>query len=139
MAKAGTGDRIRWFCVDCGKRVKARPEHAGNQFKCPFCENMSKVPHTSEPGAVRDKAVSASAGKERKKIVEHKLKFLGGGDPDKQDAQGDANLLLRQIELYADHFTPRLIGTETIEGRPAYVLQFLLNPDTWLSLYPWAQ
>ena len=70
MAKAGTGDRIRWFCVDCGKRVKARPEHAGNQFKCPFCENMSKVPHTSEPGAVRDKAVSASAGKERKKIVE---------------------------------------------------------------------
>jgi len=67
--------------------------------------------------------------KERKKIVEHKLKFLGGGDPDKQDAQGDANLLLRQIELYADHFTPRLIGTETVEGRPVYVLQFLLNPE----------
>ena len=67
--------------------------------------------------------------KERKKISEHKLKFLGGGKPEEQDSEGDANLLVRQIELYADHFTPRLIGAETVEGRPAYVLQFLLNPE----------
>jgi hypothetical protein len=67
--------------------------------------------------------------KERKKIVEHKLKFLGGGKPEELDAKGDANLLVRQIELYGDHFTPRLIGAETVEGRPAYILQFLLNPE----------
>ena len=67
--------------------------------------------------------------KERKKISEHKLKFLGGGKPEELDSESDANLLVRQIELYADHFTPRLIGAETVEGRPAYVLQFLLNPE----------
>ena len=66
--------------------------------------------------------------KEREKIRENKLKFLGGGKPDNSDSDGDANLFLRQIELYGDHFVPRLVGTETVEGRPAHVLQFLLNP-----------
>lgn len=70
---------------------------------------------------------SEQVEKERKKISENKLKFLGDGKPD--DSDGDANLLVRQIELYGDHFIPRLIGIETVEGRAAYVLQFLLNPE----------
>ena len=67
--------------------------------------------------------------KERKKISEHKLKFLGTGSPDNPEAKGDANLLLRQIELYGDHFLPRLLGTGPVHGRPAYILQFLFDPD----------
>ena len=72
---------------------------------------------------------SEQVEKERKKISENKLKFLGDGKPDESDSDGDANLLVRQIELYGDHFIPRLIGIETVEGRAAYVLQFLLNPE----------
>lgn len=71
--------------------------------------------------------------KESKKILEHKLKFLGGGKPEEQDVKSDANLLVRQIEQYRDHFTPRLIGTGTVEGRPAYVLQFLLDKENQLK------
>jgi len=67
--------------------------------------------------------------KESKKILEHKLKFLGGGKEDEQDA----NLLVRQIEQYRDNFTPRLFGTGTVEGRPAYVLQFLLDEKNKLD------
>tara|TARA_B100001964_G_C14162244_1_gene567329 strand:- start:423 stop:1370 length:948 start_codon:yes stop_codon:yes gene_type:complete len=66
--------------------------------------------------------------KERKKIRENQVKFLGGGDPTQTNAQGDADLLLRQIERYGDRFTPRLIGEETVHGRPAYILQFLFDP-----------
>lgn len=66
--------------------------------------------------------------KERKKISENQVKFLGGGDPTQTNAQGDADLLLRQIERYGDRFTPQLIGEETVHGRPAYILQFLFDP-----------
>ena len=67
--------------------------------------------------------------KERKKIRENQVKFLGGGDPTQTNVQGDADLLLRQIERYSDRFTPQLIGEETIHGRPTYILQFLFDSN----------
>ena len=67
--------------------------------------------------------------KERKKIRENQVKFLGGGDPTQANVQGDAELILRQIERYGDRFTPQLIGGETIRGRPAYILQFLFDSN----------
>ena len=67
--------------------------------------------------------------KERKKIRENQVKFLGGGDPTQANVEGDADLLLRQIERYSDRFTPQLIGEETIHGRPAYILQFLFDSN----------
>jgi len=66
--------------------------------------------------------------KERRKISENKTKFLGQGNPD-ETGKGDANLLLRQMELYGDHFVPRLLGTGSVHGRPAYILQFLFEPS----------
>ena len=65
--------------------------------------------------------------KERKKIRENQVKFLGGGNPTKANAHGDADLILRQIERYGDRFTPQLIGEEIIRERPAYILQYLFN------------
>ena len=67
--------------------------------------------------------------KEHHEIQKHQTKFLGGGDPTKTDAQGDANLILRQIERYGDRFIPRLIGEESIENRPAYIMQFLFDAE----------
>ena len=67
--------------------------------------------------------------KERKKIRENQVKFLGGGDPTQANVEGDADLLLRQIERYSDRFTPQLIGEETIHGRPTYILQFLFDSN----------
>ena len=67
--------------------------------------------------------------KERKKIRENQVKFLGGGDPTQANVQGDADLLLRQIERYSDRFTPQLISEETIHGRPTYILQFLFDSN----------
>ena len=67
--------------------------------------------------------------KERRKIEKHKMKFLGTGNPDDPNAKADAHLLMRQIDLYGDHFLPRLLGTGTVQGRPAYILQFLFDPD----------
>jgi len=68
--------------------------------------------------------------KERKKISKHQRKFLGGKESDKsKNSRGDEKLLVRQIERYGDHFIPRLLGEGTFEGRPAYILQFLHNPE----------
>ena len=35
---------------------------------------------------------------------------------------------MRQIEKYGEQFEPHLLGTESVEGRPAYVLQFFVKP-----------
>ncbi|HIG81138.1 MAG TPA: hypothetical protein EYQ62_05765 [Verrucomicrobiales bacterium] len=68
--------------------------------------------------------------KERKEIHKHQIKIMGSGkskeDPDRE---GDANLMVRNIEKHRDKFIPHLIGTETINGRPAYILQFLHDPE----------
>ena len=37
--------------------------------------------------------------------------------------------MVRNIEKHRDKFIPHLIGTETINGRPAYILQFLHDPE----------
>ena len=68
--------------------------------------------------------------KERKEIHKHQIKIMGSGkskeDPDRQ---GDANLMVRNIEKHHDKFIPHLIGIETVNGRPSYVLQFLHDPE----------
>jgi len=68
--------------------------------------------------------------KERKEIHKHQIKIMGSGkskeDPNRQ---GDANLMVRNIEKHRDKFIPHLIGTEAINGRPAYILQFLHDPE----------
>ena len=35
---------------------------------------------------------------------------------------------MRQIEKYGEQFEPHLLGTESVEGRPAYALQFFVKP-----------
>ena len=67
--------------------------------------------------------------KERQKILKNKAKYLGQGNADNPKAKGDSNMLLRQMKRYGDHFVPRLLGTGPVHGRPAYILQFLLNPS----------
>ena len=68
--------------------------------------------------------------KERKEIHKHQIKIMGSGkskeDPNRQ---GDTNLMVRNIEKHRDKFIPHLIGTEAINGRPAYILQFLHDPE----------
>ena len=66
--------------------------------------------------------------KELKEIQKHQWKILGKGKNDVPNSKGDANLLVRQIEKHHHHFLPRLLGADTIHGRPAYILQFLPNP-----------
>jgi len=68
--------------------------------------------------------------KERKKIHKHQIKILGKSESaEDPDREGDANLMVRNIEKHRDKFIPHLIGTETVNGRPAYILQFLHNPE----------
>jgi len=42
--------------------------------------------------------------------------------------KGDSNLMVRNIEKHRDKFIPRLIGTEIVNGRLAYILQLLPDP-----------
>ena len=65
--------------------------------------------------------------KEHREIKKNQIKFLGNGNSSETDVENDANLILRQIEQYGDRFTPRLIGEETINGRPAYIMQYLFD------------
>jgi hypothetical protein len=68
--------------------------------------------------------------KERKEIHKHQIKIMGSGESKEDpDREGDANLMVRNIEKHRDKFIPHLIGTETINGRPAYILQFLHDPE----------
>jgi hypothetical protein len=68
--------------------------------------------------------------KERKEIHKHQIKIMGSGESKEDpDRKGDANLMVRNIEKHRDKFIPHLIGTETINGRPAYILQFLHDPE----------
>ncbi len=68
--------------------------------------------------------------KERKEIHKHQIKIMGKGDSaNDPDQQGDANLMVRNIEKHRDKFIPHLIGTETVNDRPAYILQFLHDPE----------
>ena len=68
--------------------------------------------------------------KERKEIHKHQIKIMGSGESKEDpDRKGDANLMVRNIEKHRDKFIPHLIGTETINDRPAYILQFLHDPE----------
>ena len=68
--------------------------------------------------------------KERKEIHKHQIKIMGSGESkEDSDRKGDANLMVRNIEKHRGKFIPHLIGTETINGRPAYILQFLHDPE----------
>jgi len=70
--------------------------------------------------------------KEHRNISKTKLKFLGAqakaGTGGEKKNEGDARLIVRQIEKYGEQFEPHLLGTESVEGRPAYVLQFFVKP-----------
>ena len=70
--------------------------------------------------------------KEHRNISKTKLKFLGAqakaGTAGEKKDEGDARLIVRQIEKYGEQFEPHLLGTESVEGRPAYVLQFFVKP-----------
>ena len=69
--------------------------------------------------------------KEHRNIRKTQLKFLGGkkeGDDSHEKEEGDARLIVRQIEQYGEQFEPHLLGTESVQGRPAYVLQFFVKP-----------
>jgi hypothetical protein len=45
------------------------------------------------------------------------------------DGKGDPELRGRKFDFYRDKFVPRLISTETIAGRPAYIVQFVPDPS----------
>ena len=66
--------------------------------------------------------------KQHREIQKTMLKVLGNGGKGEGQDDGDARLLLRQIEEYGDQFKPTLIGTETVRDRPAYVLNFTVLP-----------
>ena len=68
--------------------------------------------------------------KERKEIHKHQIKIMGSGESkENPDRRGDANLMVRNIEKHRNKFIPHLIGTETVNGRPSYILQFLHDPE----------
>jgi len=70
------------------------------------------------------------AEKERKEISEHQIRILGKStSPENENQKGDANLMVRNIEKHRDKFIPHLIGSEMVNGRPSYILQFLHNPE----------
>jgi|TARA_B100000959_G_C14934451_1_gene605126 outer membrane murein-binding lipoprotein Lpp len=46
-----------------------------------------------------------------------------------KDGKGDPELRGRKFDFYRDKFVPRLISTETIAGRPAYIVQFVPDPS----------
>lgn len=70
--------------------------------------------------------------KEHRNISKTKLKFLGAqakaGTGGEKKNEADTRLIVRQIEKYGEQFEPHLLGTESVEGRPAYVLQFFVKP-----------
>lgn len=67
--------------------------------------------------------------KDRKEIHKHQIRIMGQ-DELKGDSnhKGDSNLMVRNIEKHRDKFIPRLIGTEIVNGRLAYILQLLPDP-----------
>lgn len=68
--------------------------------------------------------------KERKEISKHQIRILGKStSPESKNHKGDADLMVRNIEKHRDKFIPHLLGSETVNGRPAYILQFLHNPE----------
>ena len=68
--------------------------------------------------------------KERKEIHKHQIKIMGQGESkEDSDDNGDASLMVRNIEKHRDKFVPHLVGSEIVNGRPAYILQFLHDPE----------
>ena len=69
--------------------------------------------------------------KEHRNISKTKLKFLGAqakaGTGGEKKNEADARVIVRQIEKYGEQFEPHLLGTEAVQGRPAYVLQFFVK------------
>ena len=78
------------------------------------------------------KPTSEQVAKEHRNIRKKQLKFLGAqakaGTAGEKKDEGDARLIVRQIEKYGEQFEPHLLGTESVEGRPAYGLQFFVKP-----------
>jgi hypothetical protein len=50
-AAATTPAVLSFACPGCGKRLKAKPEHAGNKLKCPHCAKAVAVPKAASNGA----------------------------------------------------------------------------------------
>ena len=72
------------------------------------------------------KPTPEQAAKDKKEVHKQRLKIMGRGkSKDDLDGKEDTDVVVRNIEKHRDKFTPRLIGTETVNGRPAYVLQLL--------------
>lgn len=70
--------------------------------------------------------------KEHRNISKTKLKFLGAqakaGTGGEKKNEADTRLIVRQIEKYGEQFEPHLLGMESVDGRPAYALQFFVKP-----------
>lgn len=45
--------RIRFFCTDCSKPLRAKPGEDGKVFRCPFCRTVQTVPYGVQPTASR--------------------------------------------------------------------------------------
>lgn len=68
--------------------------------------------------------------KERKRSRKHKRKFLNA-DPTNPAASGgrDENLMDRNITLFHEKFTPKLLGNESVRDRNAYMIDLVPNPE----------
>ena len=78
------------------------------------------------------KPTQEQVAKEHRKIRKTQLKFLGtqqqAGTAGEETDESDARLVVRQIEQYGERFEPHLLGMESVQGRPAYKLQFFVKP-----------
>ena len=72
-----TDRRIRFSCPGCGVLLKARPEQAGRQFRCPKCRAAVTVPEAAE----RSQAVSREVS----------LAETGPGEPDSTPSSWSGN------------------------------------------------
>jgi hypothetical protein len=69
------------------------------------------------------KPTSKEIEEDRKKNRKHQRQFL-----ERDNKKGSEKVLSKNMDFYKEKFIPRLIGTETVSGRPAYLIQ--LMPDT---------
>ncbi len=60
---------------------------------------------------------------DREKNRKRQRRFL-----ERNGKKGSDKMMSHNMDLYKEKFTPRLIGTETVNARPAYLIQ--LKPDT---------
>ena len=60
---------------------------------------------------------------DRKKNLKRQRQYL-----DRNNKNKSGRIISNNIEIYRDKFIPRLIGYESINNRPAYIVQLLPNP-----------